>query len=83
MVGTPAVAAFIGFWLFWILLLYGWASSELGRQHVIVFLLLWMLGRIGLAYLSWAPAQALISPYIAVLDIALAFVIFKGDVRLT
>jgi len=78
--GSPAVAAFIGFWAFWILLAYGCAVRELSRKHIVVFLLLWICGRIGLAYLP-PPAPALFSSYVAVLDIALVFVIFEGDVR--
>jgi hypothetical protein len=77
---SPAVAALIGFWSFWILLAYGYAVGELSPRQIAVFLLLWIGGRIGLGYL---PAAGLFSPYVAILDIALVFVIFKGDVRLS
>ena len=78
--GSPAVAAFVGFWSFWILLPYGYAVGELSPKQIAAFLLLWIGGRIGLGYL--APA-GLFLPYVAILDIALVFVIFKGDVRLS
>ena len=81
--GSQAVAAFIGFWTFWVLLPYGYAVGELSPKQVVVFLLLWIGGRVGLAYLPWMPAASLFSPYVAVLDIALVFAIFKGDVRLS
>jgi hypothetical protein len=81
--GSQAVAAFIGFWTFWVLLPYGYAVGELSTKQVAVFLLLWIGGRVGLAYLPWMPAASLFSPYVAVLDIALVFAIFKGDVRLS
>jgi hypothetical protein len=79
--GSPAVAAFIGFWAFWILLPYGYGIGELSRKQVVLFLILWICGRIGLASLP-APGPALFSPYVAILDIALVFVIFQSDVRL-
>jgi len=46
-------------------------------------LLLWVAGAAGLPYVPYAPARAMFSSYVAVLDIALVFIIFKGDVRLT
>jgi hypothetical protein len=36
-----------------------------------------------LPYAPYAPARAMFSSYVAILDIALVFIIFKGDVRLT
>jgi hypothetical protein len=81
-VGSLSIAAFIGFWTFWVLLPYGYAVGELSPQQVAVFLILWIAGRIGLAYLP-APAPALFNPYVAMLDIALVFAIFKGDVPLS
>ena len=80
--GSPAIAAFIGFWAFWILLIYGYAAGELRRRGVAIFLALWLLGRFTLPFLPWEPAHALFGPYVASLDIALVFAIFKGDVPL-
>ena len=81
--GSPAVAAFIAYWAFWILLVYGFAVGELTVKRVAVFLVLWAGGRIALANIPWQPASAMFAPYAAILDIALVFTIFKGDVRLT
>jgi hypothetical protein len=81
--GSQVVANFIAFWIFWVLLPYGYAVGELSPKQIAVFLLLWIGGRVGLAYLPWMPAASLFSPYVAVLDIALVFAIFKGDVRLS
>lgn len=78
--GSPAVAAFIGFWSFWILLAYGYAVGELSPKQLATFLLLWIGGRIGVGYL---PVVGLFSPYVTALDIALVFLIFKGDIRLS
>jgi len=79
--GSPGVAAFIGFWAFWILLAYGYTVGELSWRHVFVLLMFWICGRIGLDHLP-SPAPSLVSPFVAILDIALVFVIFQGDVRL-
>jgi len=79
--GSPAVAAFIGFWAFWILLAYGYVIGELSRQKVVVFLALWIGGRVGLSQLP-PPGPALFAPFVAILDIALVFMIFQSDIRL-
>lgn len=76
--GIAAIIAHVGFWL---LLLYGWFWDEVGPRGIAVFLLLWMTGMFGL---RWVPyGYGMFSSYVAVLDIALVFLIFKGDVRLT
>jgi hypothetical protein len=80
--GSPAIAAFVGFWAFWVLLVYGYIVDELSVKRVVTFLALWIAGRIVLAYMPGLVAPSLFSPYVAILDIALVFLIFKGDVRL-
>jgi hypothetical protein len=47
-----------------------------------VFVLLWVIGRVGLPYVPYEPAHAMFPSFVAILDIALVFVIFKGDVRI-
>jgi len=73
-IGSPAGAALIAQVAFWGFLLYGWAVGELTLKVVILFTLLWLASRL---------ATAMFSPLVAMLDIALVFIIFKGDVRLT
>ena len=80
MVGSPAVAALVAHVGFWLLLVYGLMWEEIGWRGLAVFLTLWIAGRYGLPYVPYGAA--LFSSYVAVLDIALVFVIFKGDVRL-
>lgn len=80
MAGAPVVGAFIARWGFWILLVIGVAAGELRIRGAAVFLGLWLAGRFALASVLYG---GLVTPYIAVLDIALVFVVFKGDVRLT
>lgn len=72
----PAIVAHI---VFWLLLPLGWFFDEISGRGVVVFLALWAAGMFGLPYLPYGAA--LFSTYVAILDIALVFLIFKGDVR--
>jgi hypothetical protein len=81
--GSAGVAAWIAHMAFLGLLLYGWALGELGLKRITITLLLWLVGRVVLPYVPYEPAHAMFSSFVAVLDIALVFMIFKGDVRLT
>jgi hypothetical protein len=81
MIGTPAVAVFVALWGFWLLLAIGLLRGELGSRGSALFVLLWMLGLFGLPHVPYGAS--LFSPYVAILDIGLVFVIFRGDVRLT
>jgi hypothetical protein len=81
--GSPAVAAAIAHLAFWGLAVYGWTCGALSAARIIVLLLLWLAGCLGLPYVPYEPARGMFSSFVAVLDIALVFLIFKGDVRLT
>ena len=81
--GAVGIAALTAQVAFWGLLLYGWALGELNLKRIAIILLLWLAGRVGLAYVPYKPAFAMFSSFVAVLDIGLVFMIFKGDVRLT
>ena len=60
---------------------YGWFFEEIGPRGLVVFLTLWLAGYFGLPLI---PFAALVFPsWVAILDIALVFIIFKGDVRLS
>ncbi len=75
------VAALIAHLCFWVLLPYGWFFEEIGPRGLAVFPGVWLGGYVGLPLL---PSGALLfSSWVAVLDIALVFMIFKGDVRLS
>ena len=80
MVGSPAIAAFIAQAAFWALLIGGFAFGALRVRGLAIFTVLWLAGRYLLPSLF---VYDLSTSYIAVLDIALVLVIFKGDVRLT
>jgi hypothetical protein len=76
---SAAAAAFIAHAMFWGLLAYGWVLGEL-RTAAAVFLAVWLAGLFGLPYLRYGAAT--FSSFVAVLDVALVLLIFKGDVRL-
>jgi hypothetical protein len=64
----------VAVWGFWALLAVGWWIDELRLRTIAIFILLWVIGFAGL--------QALFLPYVALLDVALVLMVFKGDVRL-
>ena len=80
MIGSPAIGAVLALWGFWALIAVAWARTGLGPWGVLVFVLLWIVGYVGLRTVLYG---SLFTPYVAVLDIALVFVVFKGDVRLS
>jgi hypothetical protein len=81
-VGSPAIAALIAQVVFVALLAYGWLVRMLDAVPAAIFAALWMAGAIGFPYLPYQPARAMFSSYVAALDVALVFVIFRGDLRL-
>jgi hypothetical protein len=81
--GSPAVAALIAHLAFWGLLVYGWTMGALTVIQVTIVLVLWLAGAAGLPYAPYEPMRDMLSSYVAVLDVALVFMIFKGDIRFT
>jgi hypothetical protein len=79
--GSPAVAAFIANVAFWTLVVNGAVVGELKVKGVSLFIAAWLGGRFGLPFVPYGVAM--FSSFVAALDIALVFVIFKGDVWLT
>jgi hypothetical protein len=72
--GIIAQAVFLG------LLLLGFAYAEFSARRTAVFLFLWLAGLIGSSYVPyWFPFPS----YVAILDIALVLMIFKGDLKLS
>jgi hypothetical protein len=82
-VGSPWVAAWIAHRALWALLAYGLVVQEPNLRRVAVFVALWFGGVAALSYAPYEPARAMVSSFVAMLDIALVFTIFRGDVRLT
>jgi hypothetical protein len=81
MIDSPGIAAWIAQAGFWMLMALAWASGEVRLKGTVTFLGLWVAGFIGLAHLPYGAA--LFPPFVALLDITLVLVIFKGDIRLT
>ena len=79
--GSSAVAALIAYITFWLLLAFGWFSDDIGPIGVGVFVTLWAGGYLGLPYLP--NGSAMFASYVAVLDIVLVLMVFKGDLKLT
>jgi hypothetical protein len=78
--GAPAIGAVVALWGFWLLLAVGCLRGDLGLKSASVFVGLWLAGFVGL---RWVLFGLLFAPYVAMLDIALVFAVFRGDVRLT
>ena len=74
----------IGPWIallaFWCLLAGGLLSGELDLRHGLLFVLIWLAGNLTLQYLSYS---AFFPTYVALIDVVLTLMIFKGDVRLS
>ena len=79
MVGSPAVAGLIANAAFWLLIVLGW--TELGGRRAAGFIAVWLIGYAGS---GWVPqGAAWFIALVAVLDIALVFIVYRGDVHLT
>lgn len=78
---SGAVAALVAHVAFWFLLAYGLAWQEIRRTGLVIFLALWVFGYVAVGFIPYGAVP--FSSWVAVLDIALVFVIFKGDVSLT
>jgi len=81
-IGSPVVGAWIAQCAFWILLALGITYGELSRKAAAGFVVAWLAGYMGLPRISWWTAP-LATSWVAALDIALVFIVFKGDVRIT
>jgi hypothetical protein len=81
MIGSSAVAGWIAQILFWALILVGVGSGELGSKGAAIFVTVWLAAYIGLPLVSFG--SLFLTPLVAVLDVVLVFLVFKGDVRLS
>ncbi len=79
--GSAVIAGWIAQIAFWTLLIIGTWSEDIGRKLLVLFLVLWAGGIFGLPHVSFGAGLS--TPFVAVLDIALVFLVFKGDIRLT
>jgi hypothetical protein len=76
--GSPAVAGWIAHVAFLALILVG--AGELGLKKASMFFVLWAAGFAARPYVPLGPA--LFTTYVAILDIALVLIVFRGDIRI-
>jgi hypothetical protein len=81
-VGSPVVGAWIAQTAFWTLMALGIGHGALSKRVAALFVALWLAGYIGLPRVAWWMGP-MVTSYVAVLDIALVLLTFKGDVRIT
>ena len=80
---SAAIGALVAHAAFWGLLAYGLWMQTLRLTRAILFLSLWIGGRVVLAYVVYGPAPSMFISWVAILDIALMLILFGGDIRLT
>lgn len=78
---SAGIGAIIAHVAFWVLLAYGWFWDEITARGIAIFLLLWIAGYLVLGFIPYGR-DAFFS-WVALLDVAMVFIIFKGDVKLT
>jgi hypothetical protein len=82
MIGTPLIGAVVAQLAFWVLLVLGIARGSFTKFGAAVFILLWLAGYIGLPRIAWWTAP-FVTSWVAALDIALVFIVYRGDVKLS
>lgn len=80
--GSAGIAAWIALIAFPSLLVLGWIREDIQPKTAIVFLILGLVVYVGLPRLA-PNGGGYVTPALALLDVALVFVVFKGDVRIT
>ena len=81
MVGSIGVGYWIAHLIFWCLV--GWSAVEWRLRRSALFLGLWLIGYAGSGWVPGPSASMLFVSYVAMLDVALVLLTFKGDLRLT
>ena len=75
--GSAAIGGWIAHIAFWILVVRGYAGGDLSLRGCAIAIGLWIAGYFVLGrYIPFAS-------YIALIDIGLVLMIFKGDLRIT
>jgi len=78
--GSAGAGAWIAYVAFVVLVVYGLMSGELGWRGLAVALLTCVLARTVLSYVP--NGEGMFFSAVAMVDVALALVVLKGDVRL-
>ena len=80
MVGSATIGAWIALIAFWLLLAFAWAFNEIELRGRLIFVGLWVGSNLALRALN---ASEFFPPIVALLDVVLVLLVFKGDIRLT
>jgi hypothetical protein len=79
--GSVGLVPWIAHPLFVVLLGAGWFTREIGHAGLVTFVALWLLGFF--IFDSLLRSGGMLFPaYVAILDVVLVLLVFKGDVRL-
>lgn len=78
---SAGLASLVAHAAFWLLLVCGWLAEEITPRSAAIFICSWLAGLVLLPYVA-SYGDALFAPLVAILDIALVLIIFKGDIRL-
>jgi len=81
-IGSSLLAGWIALVAFWSLIAWGLATQDLALRGTAIFLGLWFAAYIGVDDLP-VPYSGLFTQFVAVLDVALVLIIFKGDIRIS
>jgi hypothetical protein len=79
MIGSPLVGWWIAHVAFWVLMALGVKAAR--WRTIVVIGALWLIGYIASAQI--AALNLFFMPFVAVLDIALVFIVLQRDIRLT
>jgi hypothetical protein len=82
MIGAPVIGAWIAQLAFWVLIALGIGYGALSKKGAAIFVAFWLAGYIGLPRISYWTGP-FVTSWVAMLDIVLVFIVFKGDVRIT
>ena len=80
--GSAGVGGVLAQIAFWLLVIRGVIGGELGMWRAATFVVLWFAGYLGFPRIG-AFGGLFVASYVAVLDIVLVFIVFKGDVKLS
>jgi hypothetical protein len=83
MAGGPIVARLFAHVVFWALLGYGALLGELRLPRIAVLIGVWLAVLFGVPRLVFDPYAMVAAAGVAVLDIVVLLMLFKGDIRLT
>ncbi len=81
MIGSSLVGVWVAQFVFWTLITLGIVYGELRKRTAATFVALWLAGLVGVPRIAWWAAPMATS-YVALLDVVLVFMVFKGDVRI-